>query len=57
MKCEKCGREMDREEKDTSSGRDMRTYYCRHCELRVDVDNALWKVLSYAREKSEPREG
>ena len=49
MKCEKCGREMDREEKDTSSGRDMRTYYCRHCELRVDVDNgrvALWKVLT-----------
>jgi len=59
MKCEKCGREMDREEKDTSSGRDMRTYYCRHCDVRVDVDNgiALWKVLHDAREKNEPQEG
>jgi hypothetical protein len=27
MKCENCGREMDREEKDTSSGRDVRTYF------------------------------
>ncbi len=55
MKCEKCGREMDLEEKDTSSGRDMRTYYCRSCDLRIHVDNgiALWKALSDAREERE----
>jgi hypothetical protein len=55
MKSEKCGREMDREEKDTSSGRDMRTYYCRQCDVRIDVDNGvgLWKVLHDAREKEE----
>jgi uncharacterized protein YlaI len=55
VKCETCSREMDLEEKDTSSGRDMRTYYCRHCDVRVDVDNgiALWKFLSDAREKTE----
>ena len=48
MKCPKCGRDMELEEKDTSSGRDMRTYYCRICKERVDVDNgiALWKALS-----------
>jgi hypothetical protein len=53
MKCQKCGRDMDLEGKDTWSGRDMRTYYCRFCKERVDVDNgiALWKALSDAREK------
>lgn len=53
MKCRKCGREMDLEEKDTSSGRDMRTYVCRPCDKRVDVDNgvALWKVLHDARKE------
>ena len=56
MKRKNCGREMDLEEKDTSSGRDMRTYHCRPCDARVDLDNgvALWKVLHDAREKSEP---
>lgn len=55
MKCEKCGREMDLEEKDTCWGRDMRTYYCRSCDLCIHVDNgiALWKALSDAREESE----
>jgi hypothetical protein len=50
---------MDLEEKDTSSGRDMRTYYCRPCDPRVDADNgvALWKVLHDAREKDEPQQG
>jgi transposase-like protein len=53
MKCPKCGRYMDLEEKDTSSGRDMRTYYCRGCKERIDVDNgiALWKALSDARKE------
>ena len=55
MKCPECGQEMDLEEKDTSSGRDMRTYFCRPCDKRVDVDNgvALWQVLHDAREKDE----
>jgi hypothetical protein len=39
MKCGKDSREMDREEKGHLIGRDMRTYYCRHCDVRVDVDN------------------
>jgi hypothetical protein len=30
----KCGQEMDLEDKDTSSGRDMRTYYCEPCKSR-----------------------
>jgi hypothetical protein len=44
---------MDLEENDTSSGRDIRTYYCGSCEERVDIDNgiALWKVLSDARKE------
>ena len=57
MKCPKCSQEMDLEEKDTSSGRDMRTYICRTCKERVDVDNgvALWKVLHDAREEMEEK--
>ena len=53
MNCPTCGRCMDLEEKDTSSGRDMRTYYCRNCKGRVDVDNgiALWKALSDAQKE------
>jgi hypothetical protein len=40
-------------EKDTWSGRDMRTYVCRPCRKYVDEDNgiALWHVLHDAREK------
>jgi hypothetical protein len=53
MNCPTCDRVMDLEEKDTSSGRDMRTYHCGHCDKRVDVDNgvALWKVLHDARKE------
>ncbi len=52
MKCPNCGLEMELEEKDTSSGRDMRAYLCRPCARRVDVDHgaALWQVLHDARE-------
>ncbi len=48
---------MSLEEKDTSSGRDMRTYRCGHCGRSEDVDNgiALWQVLSDAREAEEAR--
>jgi transposase-like protein len=55
MKCPKCGKEMDFYEKDTSSGRDMRTYVCRPCKEYVDVDNgvALWQVLHDARKDSD----
>jgi transposase-like protein len=54
MKCPKCGQEMDLEDKDTSSGSDMRTYRCHRCQEShiVDCGTALWKVLSEAR-KSE----
>ena len=57
-KCPKCDQYMELEEKDTSSGRDMRTYCCRACDKRVDVDNgiALWQVLHDARKK-EGEEG
>ncbi len=53
MKCPKCGRDMKLEEKDTSSGRDMRTYCCPICKERLDIDNgiALWKALSDARKE------
>jgi len=58
MECPKCGRPMNLEDKDTSSGRDMRTYRCDHCGESHIVDNgiALWKILSDAREadKLEP---
>jgi transposase-like protein len=55
MKCPKCDKEMDLYEKDTSSGRDMRTYVCRPCKEYVDADNglALWKVLHDAREQEK----
>ncbi len=57
MECPICGHEMSLEEKDTSSGRDMRTYRCRQCGRSEDVDNgiALWQVLSDAREAEEAR--
>jgi transposase-like protein len=55
MKCPKCGKEMSLYEKDTSSGRDMRTYFCSPCNKYVDVDNgiALWQVLHDALEGSK----
>jgi len=58
MKCPKCDQPMDLEEKDTSSGRDMRSYYCTKCDEHVDVDNgiALWKVLHDAREEDDTKE-
>ena len=46
---------MSLEEKDTSSGRDMRTYRCRECGRSEDVNYgiALWQLLSDAREAKE----
>jgi hypothetical protein len=57
MECPVCGHEMNLEEKDTSSGRDMRTYRCGYCGRLEDVDYgiALWQVLSDAREAEESR--
>lgn len=48
MKCPTCAREMRLEEKDTTFGRDMRTYRCDACGKSHDVDYgiALWKMLS-----------
>ncbi len=37
----KCRKYVEVEEKDTSSGRDMRTYFCPACSEQVDVDNGL----------------
>jgi len=55
MNCPKCGSAMGLEDKDTSSGRDMRTYRCGHCQEShvVDAGTALWKVLSDARKSEE----
>jgi transposase-like protein len=55
MMCPKCRARMDLYEKDTSSGRDMRTYVCRPCRKYVDVDNgaALWQVLHDDREQAK----
>jgi DNA-directed RNA polymerase subunit RPC12/RpoP len=46
--CPTCGREMDRIDKSTMSGRDMRTYRCDHCgeEHIVDFGIATWKAMS-----------
>ena len=54
MKCPGCGREMDLEDKDTSSGYDMRTYRCATCGQShiVDFGTATWKALSDARSES-----
>jgi DNA-directed RNA polymerase subunit M/transcription elongation factor TFIIS len=54
MKCPKCGEVMRLEDKDTSSGRDMRTYVCDSCQEEQIVDNgiATWKAMSDAREAS-----
>jgi hypothetical protein len=45
---------MDLYAKDTSSGRNMRTYVCRPRNKYVNEDNgvALWQVLHDAQEKS-----
>jgi len=56
MKCPRCGIEMNQEEKDTSSGRDLRTYYCGRCREShvVDHGEALWKVMSEGRNSERP---
>jgi hypothetical protein len=50
MKCPKCDREMKPVEKNTSSGREIRTYSCVRCKEHVDVDEgiALWKAFAAA---------
>jgi hypothetical protein len=47
------------EEKDTSSGSDLRTYRCDQCRQSHDVDRgpALWKILSDARDADERSPG
>ena len=43
---------MNLTDKDTSSGRDLRSYYCDHCKQEHIADNgvALWQVLHDANE-------
>jgi uncharacterized protein with PIN domain len=57
--CPDCGREMDRIEKSTMTGYDMRTYRCEPCgkEHVVNFGPALWKILSDAREAEEKEKG
>ena len=54
MTCAKCGATMRLEEKDTSSGRDIREYKCSECGHSdwEDRDPALWQILHDAREES-----
>jgi hypothetical protein len=56
--CPDCGCEMDRIDKSTMSGYDMRTYRCEPCgkEHIVNFGPALWKILSDAREAEEKGE-
>jgi DNA-directed RNA polymerase subunit RPC12/RpoP len=56
--CPDCGREMDRIEKSTMTGYDMRTYRCGRCgkEHIINLGPALWKILSDAREAEEKQE-
>lgn len=50
--CPDCGRKMKFVEKNTMSGRDLRTYRCDHCRKEHDVDLgvAMWKLMSDANE-------
>jgi hypothetical protein len=55
MECPVCGQPMRLTDKDTSSGRDMRSYYCDRCKQERIVDNgvALWQVLHDANQANE----
>jgi hypothetical protein len=52
MECPTCGKPLRLDDKDTSSGRDMRTYFCDFCKESqiVDFGMATWKAMSKARE-------
>jgi hypothetical protein len=52
MECPKCGKQRRLEDKDTSSGRDMRTYFCDSCKESqiVEFGMATWKAMSKSRE-------
>jgi len=56
--CPDCGGELRFEEKDSSSGRDMREYRCVECGRSVTEDRgkALWQILHEDREEQERRE-
>jgi hypothetical protein len=49
---------MKLEEKDTSSGRDIREYKCTKCGYSdwEDRGTAMWKLLSDAREEAEAKQ-
>ena len=57
MICPACGAPMRLEDKDTSSGNEVRSYVCQRCG-RNEIEHrgkALWEMLSDAREESEAR--
>jgi hypothetical protein len=56
MECPVCGQPMDETERDSSSGSDMRSYYCATCrqEHILDIGTAFWQVLHRASEPDDP---
>jgi Zn-finger nucleic acid-binding protein len=56
--CPDCNIEMDRIEKTTMTGRDMSEYQCPRCQRTqiVDRGEAIWKILSDAREAGKERD-
>lgn len=66
MKCPDCGRPMEAKGKDSSSGRDVREYYCGRCGLIAFIDEgvAWWRIIGSgskvdhdAEEASVPADG
>ena len=55
--CPRCSGPMRQAEKDTFSGRVMRTYRCEPCGLEevVDEGKALWAILHDENEASEEK--
>ena len=53
-KCPHCGYKLH-SEKDTSSGEEIREYFCSNCKWSESVNNgpALWKILSDAQEEED----
>lgn len=57
--CPFCKRPLEGSEKDTSSGRVMRTYSCKPCGFKADADEgkALWELLHEENERREDEGG
>ena len=53
--CPKCRGPLERIEKETFTGRDLRTYKCRSCghTFDRDVGPAMWKAMEEAMEEEQ----